>query len=235
MQASEKAFEKTSQTWAAVVLAAGTGSRMGGVVKPLIRFGGDPLVCRLVRSLQAAGIERIVVVISPHTHQVRQTLTDALAESAARLTFVEVLADGDQMHSLHQGLLHLSEMSRDMNHDVSYDVHCGVLVCLADQPWIDVQAVTELQAAFVARSPEIDMLVPCAEGQFGHPVALSHRLVQEWLSLDEHRIGKVWRDAHPQRVHRWTTHLTSYFTDLDTHEDLNASCGSDFQLALLRN
>lgn len=214
--------EKTSETWAAVVLAAGTGSRMGGVVKPLIRVGGDPLVCRLVRSLQAAGIERIVVVISPHTHQVRQTLTDALAESAARLTFVEVLADGDQMHSLHQGLLHLSEMNRDVN--------CGVLVCLADQPWIDVQAVTELQAAFVARSPEIDMLVPCAEGQFGHPVVLSPRLVQEWLSLDEHRIGKVWRDAHPQRVHRWTTHLTSYFTDLDTHEDLNASCGSDFNL-----
>ena len=217
-----QAFEKTSETWAAVVLAAGKGSRMGGVVKPLIRVGGDPLVCRLVRSLKAAGIERIVVVISPHTHQVRQTLTDALAESAAKLTFVEVLADGDQMHSLHQGLLHLSEMSRDVN--------CCVLVCLADQPWIDVQAVIELQAAFVARSPEIDMLVPCAEGQFGHPVVLSPRLVQEWLSLDEHRIGKVWRDAHPQRVHRWTTHLTSYFTDLDTHEDLKASCGSDFNL-----
>ena len=228
VQASEKAFEKTSETWAAVVLAAGTGSRMGGVVKPLIRVGGAPLVCRLVRSLQSAGIERIVVVISPHTHQVRQTLTDALAESATKLTFVEVLADGDQMHSLHQGLLHLSEMNRDM----SYDVHCGVLVCLADQPWIDVQAVTELQAAFVARSSEIDMMLPCAEGQFGHPVALSDRLVQEWLSLDEHRIGKVWRDAHPKRVHRWTTQLTSYFTDLDTQEDLNALCGSVFELSL---
>ena len=215
--------EKKSQTWAAVVLAAGTGSRMGGVVKPLIRVDGDPLVCRLVRSLQAAGIERVVVVISPHTHQVRQTLTNALAESAARLTFVEVLADGDQMHSLHQGLLHLSEMNR------------GVLICLADQPWIDVQAVTELQAAFVARSPEADMLVPCAKGQFGHPVALSHRLVQEWLSLDEHHIGKVWRDAHPQRVHRWTTHLTSYFTDLDTQEDLNALRESDFELSLSRS
>ncbi len=222
-----QASEKTSQTWAAVVLAAGTGSRMGGVVKPLIRVGGDPLVCRLVRSLQAAGIERIVVVISPHTHQVRQTLTDALAESAARLTFVEVLADGDQMHSLHQGLLRLSEMNRDMNQ--------GVLVCLADQPWIDVQAVTELQAAFVARSPGADMLVPCAEGQFGHPVARSPRLVQEWLSLDEHHIGKVWRDAHPQRVHRWPTSLTSYFTDLDTHEDLNALRESDFELSLSRS
>lgn len=201
---------KPSEPLAAVVLAAGTGSRMGGLAKPLIRIGGQTIAQRVVHSLQAAGIGRIAVVVAPHTQQVRETLTEALAEPAAGLSFVDVPAGGDQMLSLLQGLRHLDQAQG------------GVMVCLADQPLIDVQAVAELQAAFVARPPHADMVVPCVNGQPGNPVVLSAPLVQEWLSLDARHIGKAWRDAHPQRVHLWPTHLMSYTVDLDTREDLDA-------------
>lgn len=211
---------KSPETLAAVVLAAGAGSRMGGVAKPLIRIGGKTIVEHLVRSLQKAGIEHIVVVISPHTQRVQQTLTETLGQSASGLTFIEVCAGRDQMHSLHQGLRHLGHVCD------------GVMVCLADQPWLDAQAIAELHMAFIDRSPHTDMVVPCVNGQPGNPVVLSSPLVRAWLPLDERHIGKVWRDAYPQRVHHWITSLDAFITDLDTQEDLKALSDWGLELSL---
>lgn len=52
----------SSDPWSAVVLAAGRGSRLGGAVKPLIRVDDQAIISGLIRSLQAANIDRIVVV-----------------------------------------------------------------------------------------------------------------------------------------------------------------------------
>ena len=199
-----------SEPLAAVVLAAGRGARMGGMVKPLIPIAGHAIVERLVQSLQSAGIERMVVVISPHTQSVRQTLTRVLAESACGPSFVEVPAGHDQMHSLHQGLQSLGQEP------------VSVMVCLADQPLLDAQALADLRVAFLDRPPHTDMVVPCVNGQPGNPVVLSARLVQAWQLDDERLIGKAWRDTYPERVYRWPTLSAAYITDLDTPADLEA-------------
>ena len=51
----------------AIVLAAGLGSRLaeGGDItpKPLRRVAGVPLIVRVLRTLQSAGIEHAVVVV----------------------------------------------------------------------------------------------------------------------------------------------------------------------------
>ena len=46
----------------AVLLAAGEGSRMGGVVKSLIRLQGVPLISRHLIALSGAGVDQVVVV-----------------------------------------------------------------------------------------------------------------------------------------------------------------------------
>ncbi|HET6770890.1 MAG TPA: NTP transferase domain-containing protein, partial [Actinomycetota bacterium] len=55
---------------AAVILAAGRSERLqavtGGGSKALVRLGGLALVERTVRTLVAAGIERVVVVVGYH-------------------------------------------------------------------------------------------------------------------------------------------------------------------------
>lgn len=200
---------KPSDSLAALVLAAGIGARLGGIAKPLIRVGSQSIIQRVVQSLQAAGIGRIVVVISPFTQRVREILTETLIGSTRGLSFVEVPVGGDQMYSLLHGLRHLDR------------VEGGVMVCLADQPLLDAQAVAELQSAFVGRPLRAEMVVPYVNDQPGNPVVLSASLVQEWLSPNALYIGKAWREAHPDRVHLWSTHLTSYIVDLDTPEDLN--------------
>lgn len=46
--------------YAAIVLAGGEGSRMGGVLKPLLHLKGEPIIARVLRAV--ADADRIVVV-----------------------------------------------------------------------------------------------------------------------------------------------------------------------------
>ena len=76
----------------AVILAAGTGSRLregeAALPKPLRPVSGVPLCVRVLRTLQAAGIREAVVIIGFEGELVRRTL---LAEPSlgVELTFVE--------------------------------------------------------------------------------------------------------------------------------------------------
>lgn len=194
--------------WSAVVLAGGKGIRLGGVVKPLIRVDGQPIICGLVRSLQAARIRRIVVVVSPYTQKVCNVLLGAPDISHDGLSFVQVAADADQMHSLSQGLMALDEG------------HGPAMVCLADQPSINASLLCLLQSAFDGRPVNAQMVVPIVDGQPGNPVVLSSSLVHEWRSLRESHIGKAWRNANKERVYLWDTPFSQYTFDLDTPEDL---------------
>jgi len=72
----------------AIVLCAGTGSRLLGPLPKTIRLvGGVPLVVRTLRALAGAGIDDIVVVTGYRGEQVRQAIA-AWAIPGARLRFV---------------------------------------------------------------------------------------------------------------------------------------------------
>ena len=61
----------------AVVLAAGTGSRLVAqetLPKPLKRISGVPLLVRVLRTLQAEGIREAVIVVGYRGEQIRRAL-----------------------------------------------------------------------------------------------------------------------------------------------------------------
>ena len=61
-----------SSPWAAVIMAAGAGSRMrSSRAKVLHTVAGRPIIRRVVDAVRAAGIPRIVVVVSPGADDVR--------------------------------------------------------------------------------------------------------------------------------------------------------------------
>jgi 2-C-methyl-D-erythritol 4-phosphate cytidylyltransferase len=50
----------------AVIVAAGSASRMGGIDKVMAELGGEPMICRTVRAFQnAPAIREIVIVTRP--------------------------------------------------------------------------------------------------------------------------------------------------------------------------
>lgn len=65
-----------------VILAAGFGSRLAGVVddtslKPLTPVAGKPLLLRTLRSLEIAGCTKIVIVLGHGAAKIEQTVTEA--------------------------------------------------------------------------------------------------------------------------------------------------------------
>jgi histidinol-phosphate aminotransferase len=76
----------------AIVLAAGLGSRLseGGDItpKPLRRVAGVPLIVRVLRTLEAAGIDHAVVVIGHLGHLIKEAIA-AEGELRLRVSFVE--------------------------------------------------------------------------------------------------------------------------------------------------
>jgi histidinol-phosphate aminotransferase len=76
----------------AIVLAAGLGSRLseGGDItpKPLRRVAGVPLIVRVLRTLEAAGIDHAVVVIGHCGHLIKAAVAEE-SELGLRVSFVE--------------------------------------------------------------------------------------------------------------------------------------------------
>lgn len=65
---------------AAILLAAGKGTRMGASVpKPLVEVGGQPMIHRLIEAVRGAGVGQIAAVVGHGADQMRAALPDDVA------------------------------------------------------------------------------------------------------------------------------------------------------------
>ena len=189
----------------AVLLAAGSGSRMGNRPKSLLELGGVPLIRRQLIALSGAGVDELVVVLGHHAERI---------ELAVRDFPVTVVRNPDpdagQVSSLRLGLQALSP---------KIDT---VLVALADQPLINSQDINDLIGAYKKRPAGAQVVQPTVDDQPGNPVMFSGE-VREQILAGEARIGcKQWQSAHPEAVHRWASTNQRYRTDVDSPEDIEA-------------
>jgi CTP:molybdopterin cytidylyltransferase MocA len=138
----------------AVLLAAGEGLRMGGVVKPLIRLQGVPLISRQLVALSGAGVDEVVVV----TGHARSAVEEQVQSFPVTLAHNEAHAQG-QEGSVRVGLAALNG---------SFD---AVFIMPSDQPLISAGDLTELIGAFKKR-PAGHVVVPVVHGQRGNPILL---------------------------------------------------------------
>jgi len=149
---------------AGLILAAGESRRMGRD-KPLLTYRGRTFLETIIAALDAAGIEKVSVVLGHHA--------DAI-QSAVSLAGVRVVVNRDyqrgQTSSLQVGLAAAAADSPD-----------AAILCLVDHPAISAEVIGKLVQHFESARPPV--LIPTYKGQRGHPVVISQRLFPELLAL----------------------------------------------------
>jgi molybdenum cofactor cytidylyltransferase len=122
---------------AAVILAAGAGSRFGGG-KARARLEGRPLLAHVLAAVRAAGIERVVVVLGRDAGAV----LDAVRESEpAALSRVLVTVNPGPERGL------ATSLQLGFGAATAAPAPAGVLVLLGDQPRVRAEVLRELCGA----------------------------------------------------------------------------------------
>ena len=186
-----------------VLLAAGSGSRIGTRPKCLLELGGVPLIRRQLVALSGAGIDEVVVVLGHHAALIEPVVQDF------PVTLVRNPNPGDgQVSSQRCGLAALAARLD------------AVIVALADQPLINAQDITALIGAWKKRPEGVAVLFPQVGGERGNPVIFSAE-VREQILAGAADVGcRQWQAAHPDEVVPFVTDNRRYRVDIDTPEDL---------------
>jgi len=188
---------------AAVILAAGRSTRMGGPNKLLAEIGGRPLV-RIAAEEALASRARPVIVVTGHQ---RDKVEAALAGLEVQLAHNPDFADGLST-SVKTGL---SAVPADID---------GAIVCLGDMPQVRAPLIEKLVAAF---DPERGALVvvPTIDGKRGNPVVWSRRFFPELMTLDGDIGARNVIGRYPEAVIEVPLTDTAALIDVDTPEALN--------------
>lgn len=195
---------------AAIILAAGSSSRMGeGRHKLLLPLGGQAVLAHVVAATLASEARPVVIVLGHQAELVRASI-DAYAGYPA-LTIVENPAYQQGMSgSLRLGLQTLlAEQSFGQQ-------PAGALIVLGDQPLMTAQVLDRLIATRETTGKAI--VAPLYDGKRGNPVLFDARLFPELLNVTGDEGGR--RVVEQHRADMATIEmddaLTSY--DVDTWE-----------------
>ncbi len=151
---------------AAVVLAAGRSTRMGGPNKLLARFGTEPLVRRTVERALASRASRVVVVTGHQADRVQPALAGLDVVFAHNPEFASGLSS-----SLKAGI---AAVPRNTD---------GVIIMLGDMPELTSADLDRLIAAFTASSGQA-VARATHGGKRGNPVILPRALFPSILQLE---------------------------------------------------
>jgi molybdenum cofactor cytidylyltransferase len=148
----EGAKAKKAPRVAAIVLAAGRSSRMGGPNKLLIDIGGKPMVRRVAETVLAAGLAPVIVVTGHEAEAVRAKLLGVDLRFVHNPNYAAGLST-----SLCAGIAALPPETD------------AVLVALSDMPFIEAADIRKLVAAFSPGDGRT-ICIPTFAGRRGNPV-----------------------------------------------------------------
>ena len=187
----------------AVLLAAGSASRIGYRPKCLLELDGEPLMQRQLRALLDSQVKHIVVVLGHYAEQIKPIVTNFPVTLVHNST-----PDAGKNSSLHCGLRALPQRLD------------AVMVVLADQPLLGTQDIRDLIRAFQERPKITEVVVPTVNELPGNPVIFGTEVRDAILTYDNTFGCKQWQIANPERVYRWQTTNGHYRIDIDTLDDI---------------
>jgi len=183
---------------AAVVPAAGMSSRMGAF-KPLLPFGDTSVVATCIKTLRAASVDEIVVVVGHRANELREHLKEANVKFAFNPD-----PESQMSASIVRGV---EQVSSDAG---------ALLIALVDHPAVSretvEQVINEWQSGAKFVQPEF-------KGRGGHPVLIDLSYRGELLKLDPQNGLRAFFAAYRADVRRVAVDAPYVACDMDTWED----------------
>jgi molybdenum cofactor cytidylyltransferase len=195
--------EKPGRRLAALVLAAGRSTRMGGPNKLLAEIGGRPLA-RIAAEQALASQARPVIVVTGHQ---RERVEAALAGLDVTFVHNPDYADGIST-SVKAGI---AAVPADAD---------GAIVCLGDMPQVDAKVIDRLLAAFDPEKGAL-VVVPTMDGKRGNPVVWSRRFFPELGALGGDVGARHLIASYPEAVAEVPVAGRAVLVDVDTPDALD--------------
>jgi molybdenum cofactor cytidylyltransferase len=185
---------------AAVVLAAGMSRRMGAL-KALLPLGGEPIITRVVSTIeQVCSIDPIIVVTGYKADEIRR----AMDHSVARCIHNAGFEAGGMLSSIQAGVRALAN-------------HCdGFFLVLGDQPLVRSETYRTLARSGFDKKT---IILPTFNDKRGHPVLISMDGAQDILGLSCGATLKDFISAQKDHTIEVPVDDSAILDDIDTPED----------------
>lgn len=184
----------------AVVLAAGSGSRMGEA-KQLMRWGDRTILGQTLDNLSRSPVFECLVV----TGHRRQEVAAIAVDYGSQVVHNPDYETGEMLSSL-QAAVRVLPASRE-----------AVLVVLADQPMVGPEVIVPLLEAFWRK--EGDLIAPVYRGKRGNPVLIGRDYFRDLLSLPAGGAPRLLLQRYAGRLHLVEVGTDAVLRDIDTLEE----------------
>jgi molybdenum cofactor cytidylyltransferase len=188
---------------AALVLAAGRSTRMGGSNKLVAEIGGKPLV-RIAAEQALASRAKPIIVVTGHEHE---RVEAALAGLPVRIVYNPDFAQG-LGSSLRTGVAAVPPEAD------------GAIVCLGDMPQVDATLINRLIAAFDPDKGALAVM-PTIEGRRGNPVLWSRRFFPDLMAIEGDVGARNLITRYGEAVVEVPVTGTAALVDIDTPDALS--------------
>jgi molybdenum cofactor cytidylyltransferase len=204
-QPRESLATDSNRNVAAIILAAGRSTRMGGPNKLLADLGGKPLVRIVTEQALASKAQGVIVVTGHQADEIQKTLRGLKVTFVHNPDFADGLAT-----SVKAGISAVPD-----NAD-------GAVICLGDMPLISAHLIDRLIEAFAPDSGNL-IAVPVSDGRRGNPVLWSRRFFNELMTLDGDIGARHLISRHSEAVAEVPVEGHGAFLDIDTPQALEAA------------
>ena len=194
--------------YSAIVIAAGLSSRMEAF-KPLLDVCGKPVLFRLLDTIQASGIQRVIVVTG-----YRHTLVEAQLRNFNEHRVTTIYNADYEIGMFSSVQAGIREAARGWEAG-------DVLLFPVDVPLVDADTIAGLIRAY-EQSGRSGFAVPVHNNNNGHPLLIPHKFFDEILNYTGEGGLKGVRSRHDGSLIRYHTDDAGCVLDIDTPEDYEA-------------
>jgi len=189
----------------AIVLAAGTSSRMGSKNKLLLPFKGSTFIEHIVSQLLKSTIDRVIVVLGHEKDTIKKVLTQKEVVFTINSNYKSGMTS-----SIQTGIKATSK-----NTD-------GYLICLSDMPFLTTSDYNKILASI---SGNKEIILPFYKNLKGNPVYFSKGFREEILTHPAPEGCKGIVQNNKNFLIKVPFESTHILKDVDTEEDyMDAGC-----------